>query len=72
MAVIHRPITNVVVTALQDIFGGGFQADKVLERQFKGNKKLGSRDRRFIAETTYEIVRHWRNLWVTMAIKSLH
>ncbi|RYZ72159.1 MAG: methyltransferase domain-containing protein, partial [Proteobacteria bacterium] len=54
------------VTALQDIFGGGFQADKVLERQFKGNKKLGSRDRRFIAETTYEIVRHWRNLWVTM------
>lgn len=66
MAVIHRPITNVVVTALQDIFGGGYHADKVLERHFKGNKKLGSRDRRFIAETTYDIVRNWRNLWVTL------
>lgn len=66
MASIHRPITSIVVTALQDIFEGGYQADKVLERQFKGNKRLGARDRRFIAETTYDIVRHWRRLWVTM------
>lgn len=66
MASLHRPITAIVVTALLDIFEGGYQADKVLERQFKGNKRLGSRDRRFIAETTYDIVRNWRFLWVTM------
>ena len=66
MALIHRPITALVVTALQDVFGGGYQADKVIERVFKHNRKLGARDRRFIAEATYEIIRHWRLLWTAL------
>ena len=61
---LHRPIAAIVVAALQDIFGeGGNHADRVLERLFKQNRKLGSRDRRFIAESTYDIVRWWRLLW---------
>jgi 16S rRNA (cytosine967-C5)-methyltransferase len=60
---IHRPIAALVVAALNDIFAGGYQADRVLERLFKQNRKLGSRDRRFIAESTYDIVRWWRLLW---------
>ncbi len=60
---LHRPIAEQVVIALQDTFGGGYQADKVIERLFKKNRKLGARDRRFIAETTYDIIRSWRFLW---------
>jgi 16S rRNA (cytosine967-C5)-methyltransferase len=69
---LHRPIAEQVVTALQDTFGfghddtPGYQADKVIERLFKRNRKLGSRDRRFIAETTYDIIRHWRFLWTVL------
>jgi 16S rRNA (cytosine967-C5)-methyltransferase len=58
---IHRPIAEKVVSALQQIFNEGYQADKVLERMFKFNRQLGARDRRFIAEATYDIVR-WRRL----------
>ena len=48
---------------LFDVFNEGYPADKVLERVFKQNRQLGGRDRRFIAETSYEIIRHWRKLW---------
>lgn len=50
------------MTALQDIFDGGFPADKVLQRQLKINKKFGSADRRLVAEAVYDIVRWWRKL----------
>jgi 16S rRNA (cytosine967-C5)-methyltransferase len=63
---LHRPVAEHVVTALLSVFGEGYQADKVLERVFKRNKQLGARDRRFIAETTYEIIRHWRLLWMSI------
>jgi 16S rRNA (cytosine967-C5)-methyltransferase len=66
MATLHRPIAEQVVIALRDTFGEGYQADKVIERLFKRNKKLGARDRRFIAETTYDLIRNWRYLWVTL------
>ncbi len=35
-------------------------ADKVVERLFKAQKKWGARDRRFVAKSVYEIVRWWR------------
>ncbi len=49
--------------ALETSFGKGYYADKVIERILKSNKKWGARDRAFIAEATYEIVRWWRYLW---------
>ena len=52
-----------VLEALETSFGKGFYADKVIERLFKANRQWGSRDRGFIAENTYEIVRWWRFLW---------
>ncbi len=66
MPVLHRPIAEQVVIALQDVFGGGYQADKVIERIFKNNRKLGARDRRFIAETTYDLIRNWRLFWTAV------
>lgn len=64
---IHRPVAEQIILALKSIFipmedGRTFYADKVIERIFKFNRKLGARDRRFIAETTYGIVRWWRLL----------
>jgi len=54
-------IVRAVVQSLQMIFEEGRYADKVIEKVLKQNPKWGARDRRFIAETTYDIVR-WHRL----------
>jgi 16S rRNA (cytosine967-C5)-methyltransferase len=54
-------ITRAVIQALEMIFDEGKFADKVIEKVLKQNPKWGARDRRFIAETTYDIVR-WHRL----------
>lgn len=48
------------------IFNDGQYADKVIERVLKYDKRWGARDRGFIAETTYEIVR-WKRLYAEIA-----
>lgn len=58
----HRVLVEAIVYALQQVFVENRQADKVIEYVLKSNKKWGSRDRAFIAENTYEIVRWWRLL----------
>jgi 16S rRNA (cytosine967-C5)-methyltransferase len=57
---LYRGLVEAVVLALQDIFVKNRQADRVVEQLLKSNKKWGARDRAFIAENTYEIVRWWR------------
>ena len=52
-----------VLEALEMSFGKGIYADKVVDRLLKKNKKWGSRDRSFVAEHTYEMVRWWGLLW---------
>lgn len=54
---LHRTTSEAVIQALDSIFGGNRYADKVIEKVLKQNPKWGARDRRFIAETTYDIVR---------------
>ena len=60
---LHKPLVGAVVEALGTIFGKDVYADKVIERLLKSNRNWGSRDRAFIAESTYDIVRWWRYLW---------
>lgn len=57
---LHKPLVAAVTTTLQKIFSEGVYADKAVEQVLKLNHRWGSRDRRFIAETTYEMVRWWR------------
>lgn len=57
---IHRVLVEAVIQALEQIFIEERQADKVIERILKQNPKWGARDRAFIAEYTYEMVRWWR------------
>lgn len=59
---LHRSTTEAVVQALDLIFIQKKYADKVIEKILKQNPKWGARDRRFIAETTYDIVRWYR--WI--------
>jgi 16S rRNA (cytosine967-C5)-methyltransferase len=48
----------------QELFGiivkSHLPADSLIDRFFRSHKYLGSHDRRFIAETTYELLRHLR------------
>ena len=59
---LHRHLVQAVVTALGNVFVDGYHADKVIERQLKGNPKWGARDRAFFAESVYECVRWVRLL----------
>ncbi len=48
------------------IFNEGYYADKVVSKALKSDKRFGSRDRRFVAETIYEMVR-WKRLYNEIA-----
>lgn len=48
------------------IFNDGEYADKVIEKVLRYDKRWGARDRAFIAETTYDIVR-WKRLYTEIA-----
>lgn len=61
---LHRPLVEGVVAAVFEVFSTGRPADKILEKTFKGHREWGGRDRRFVAESVYELVRHWRKWWV--------
>ena len=63
---LHRNLVIAVINTLNSIFHKGHYADKAVEKTLKSNKKWGSRDRAFIAETTYDIVR-WKRLYAEIA-----
>ena len=63
---LHRNLVFATVDALAEIFNEGSYADKVIEKTLKRDKRWGSRDRSFIAETTYDIVR-WKRLYAEIA-----
>lgn len=56
----HRILLQAIVDSLEIIFNENKYADKVIEKTLKTNSKFGSRDRRFVAESTYDIVRNYR------------
>ncbi len=57
---LHRNLAKATVYALWETFSENKYVDKVLERILKSDPRWGARDRGFIAESTYEIVRWWR------------
>lgn len=61
---LYKNTTQAVIDSLTQIFDEKKYADKVIEKILKSNSKWGARDRRFIAETTYDIVRWYRLLMV--------
>jgi 16S rRNA (cytosine967-C5)-methyltransferase len=57
---LYKNLVNSVAETLQEIFTKNRYTDKALEKLFKQNPKWGSRDRRFVAEAVYDIVRNYR------------
>lgn len=54
------PLIEAIEKALVEIFVENRKADKAISGILKSNPKWGSRDRGFIAENTYDMVRNWR------------
>ncbi len=63
---LHRNLVFAVIDALNLIFNEKEYADKVIEKVLRYDKRWGARDRGFIAETTYDIVR-WKRLYSEIA-----
>ena len=63
---LHRNLIIAIIKVLDGIFNQNLYADKVIEKVLKQDKRWGSRDRGFIAETSYEIVR-WKRLYLEIA-----
>ncbi|WP_372937139.1 RsmB/NOP family class I SAM-dependent RNA methyltransferase [Seonamhaeicola sp.] len=63
---LHRNLCFAVIDGLTSIFNEGNYADKVIQQLLKRDKRWGSRDRAFVAETTYDIVR-WKRLYAEIA-----
>jgi 16S rRNA (cytosine967-C5)-methyltransferase len=68
---LHRNLVFTVVDAIKLIFNEGEYADKVVEKALKRDKRWGARDRKFIAETIYEMVR-WKRLYNEIAGTKSH
>jgi 16S rRNA (cytosine967-C5)-methyltransferase len=63
---LHRNLVYTTIDSLNSIFNEGEYADKVVARALKKDKRWGSSDRKFVAETIYEIVR-WKRLYAEVA-----
>lgn len=59
---IYISSVQLIAQALEHVFFEEQYTDKVLQNLFKQNPKCGSKDRSFIAETVYDMVRWWRLL----------
>jgi 16S rRNA (cytosine967-C5)-methyltransferase len=63
---LHRNLVYTTIDSLNAIFNEKEYADKVVARALKKDKRWGSHDRKFVAETIYEIVR-WKRLYSEIA-----
>ncbi|WP_010136017.1 RsmB/NOP family class I SAM-dependent RNA methyltransferase [Ochrovirga pacifica] len=63
---LHRNLVFTVIDSLHAIFNEQEYADKVVQKALKKDSRWGARDRKFVAETIYEIVR-WKRLYNEIA-----
>ena len=63
---LHKNLCFATIDGLMQIFNEKEYADKVIQKLLKRDKRWGSRDRAFFAETTYDIVR-WKRLYAKIA-----
>lgn len=59
---LHRNLVDAVASTLHNIMAENASAAQAVEQLLASNKNWGSRDRHFIAENIYEIIRNYRLL----------
>ncbi|MDV7187519.1 methyltransferase domain-containing protein [Lutibacter sp. TH_r2] len=68
---LHRNLVFTVIDSIKLIFNEGEYADKVVQKALKRDSRWGARDRKFVAETIYEMVR-WKRLYNEIAGTKSH
>lgn len=68
---LHRNLVFAVIDSLNEIFNEDQYADKIIQKALKRDARWGARDRKFVAETIYEIVR-WKRLYNEIANTKNH
>lgn len=63
---LHRNLVYTTIDSINAIFNNGDYADKVVALALKKDKRWGSNDRKFVAETIYDMVR-WKRLYAEIA-----
>lgn len=59
----HPNLVAGVLEVLERTFGQRLYADRVVDQVLRANKRWGARDRAFVAEHSYELVRWWGLIW---------
>lgn len=69
---IHKLLVDKIVSTLHSVFTTTIYVDRAVEKAFKENRKWGSRDRRFFAETVFDCVRFRRRYWSMAGLPDAH
>lgn len=59
---LHKNLVKLVAQGLEKVFEQNQYSEKVLEQLIASDSRLGSTDRRFIAENLYDLVRYFRRI----------
>lgn len=65
----HNFHIKAIFTALKDIFENNEYADKAIEKVMRANKYWDVRERSFVSELTYDMVRNWRLLLTSAGVE---
>ena len=68
---LHRNLVYTVIESIKLVFNEDEYADKVVQKALKKDARWGARDRKFVAETIYEMVR-WKRLYNEIAGTKSH
>jgi 16S rRNA (cytosine967-C5)-methyltransferase len=60
---------KAIFAVLKDVFENGVFADKAIEKVMKGNKKWDVKERSFVSDVSYDIIRNWRLLTTSAAVE---
>jgi 16S rRNA (cytosine967-C5)-methyltransferase len=66
----HSFHIKAIFTALKDIFEKNEYADKAIEKVMRANKYWDVRERSFVSEVTYDMVRNWRLLVAASGVEA--
>jgi 16S rRNA (cytosine967-C5)-methyltransferase len=65
----HSFHIKAIFSALKNIFEKNEYADKAIEKEMRAHKKWDVRERSFVADVTYDMVRNWRLLFAAAGIE---